>query len=132
MAYEKQEWKCGDTVTADKLNHMEDGIESANSGGGSAPLIFTVIMRSATTEECPLGLGGDVNEYSHSWQEIHDALVSGKPCFYKAIEGDSVYLYAIKSAVSQEGSFYINTSQNEYAFDFADANSKTLVACSDR
>lgn len=33
MAYEKQEWKCGDTVTADKLNHMEDGIESANSGG---------------------------------------------------------------------------------------------------
>lgn len=33
MAYEKQEWKCGDVVTAEKLNHMEDGI--AEAGGGS-------------------------------------------------------------------------------------------------
>lgn len=39
MAYEKQEWKCGDTVTADKLNHMENGIESANSGGGTVEAI---------------------------------------------------------------------------------------------
>lgn len=31
MAYEKQTWACGDTITADKLNHMEDGI--ANAGG---------------------------------------------------------------------------------------------------
>ena len=130
MAYEKQIWQCGDVVTADKLNHMEDGI--ANCGGGSEPLIFTATEREATTEECPLGLGGDVNEYSHSWQEIHDALVSGKPCFHRAIEGDSVYLYAIKSAVSQDGDFYINTSHNEYTFDFADANSKTFVTCNDR
>lgn len=33
MTYEKQEWKCGDVVSAEKLNHMEDGIESANSRG---------------------------------------------------------------------------------------------------
>lgn len=26
MAYEKQTWACGDTITAEKLNHMEDGI----------------------------------------------------------------------------------------------------------
>ena len=31
MAYEKQTWTCGETITADKLNHMEDGIE--NCGG---------------------------------------------------------------------------------------------------
>lgn len=31
MSYEKQTWKCGDSITAEKLNHMEDGI--ANSGG---------------------------------------------------------------------------------------------------
>lgn len=34
MAYEKQTWECGETITADKLNHMEEGISSANSGGG--------------------------------------------------------------------------------------------------
>lgn len=31
MAYEKQTWSCGETITADKLNHMEDGI--MESGG---------------------------------------------------------------------------------------------------
>ena len=29
MAYTKQTWQTGDTVTADKLNHMEDGIAEA-------------------------------------------------------------------------------------------------------
>lgn len=32
MAYEKQEWKTGDTITAEKMNHIEDGV--ANSTGG--------------------------------------------------------------------------------------------------
>ena len=31
MAYSKQTWVNGDIITADKLNHMEDGIE--NIGG---------------------------------------------------------------------------------------------------
>ena len=30
MAYEKNNWQSGDVVTSDKLNHMEDGIESSN------------------------------------------------------------------------------------------------------
>lgn len=34
MSYSKQTWASGDTVTAAKLNHMEDGIEEA--GGGSS------------------------------------------------------------------------------------------------
>lgn len=29
MTYEKTNWKVGDTITATKLNKMEDGIESA-------------------------------------------------------------------------------------------------------
>ena len=33
MAYEKQTWACGEVVTADKLNHMEDGIANASEGG---------------------------------------------------------------------------------------------------
>ena len=32
MAYVKQTWACGDEITAEKLNHMEDGIESARGG----------------------------------------------------------------------------------------------------
>lgn len=32
MAYEKQNWQCGDEITAEKLNHMESGIELAGGG----------------------------------------------------------------------------------------------------
>lgn len=32
MAYEKQTWECGDTVTAEKLNHIEEGIEELSGG----------------------------------------------------------------------------------------------------
>lgn len=35
MAYEKQTWTTGEVITAEKLNHMEDGIADAG-GGGSA------------------------------------------------------------------------------------------------
>lgn len=34
MAYTKQTWVNGDTITANKLNHMEDGIADAQGGGG--------------------------------------------------------------------------------------------------
>lgn len=33
MAYEKQTWHTGDVITEGKLNHMEDGIAGASSGG---------------------------------------------------------------------------------------------------
>lgn len=33
MAYEKQTWTCGETITADKLNHIETGLEDASGGG---------------------------------------------------------------------------------------------------
>lgn len=32
MSYEKQTWVTGETITAEKLNHMEDGI----AGSGKA------------------------------------------------------------------------------------------------
>jgi len=32
MAYEKQTWANGDVITAEKLNHIEDGIENGDNG----------------------------------------------------------------------------------------------------
>lgn len=32
MAYEPKTWACGDTITAEDLNHIEEGI--AQSSGG--------------------------------------------------------------------------------------------------
>ena len=38
MAYEKQTWVTGETITEEKLNHMEDGIEGA---GGVLVIEYT-------------------------------------------------------------------------------------------
>ena len=34
-SYEKQTWVTGEVITAEKLNHIEDGIANGGSGGGS-------------------------------------------------------------------------------------------------
>lgn len=34
MSYTKQNWKTGDIISAEKLNHIESGIEAAAQGGG--------------------------------------------------------------------------------------------------
>lgn len=44
MAYEKQTWETGDTITAAKLNHMEDGIGAGGSG-------YDIVFHEVTPEE---------------------------------------------------------------------------------
>lgn len=56
MAYTPTEWQCGDTVTAERLNNLEEGVQEAlSSGGGSAGYSCieertTLIDESVTTE----------------------------------------------------------------------------------
>lgn len=64
MAYEKQTWECGETITAEKLNHIEDGIANASSGRG------TLRVKIDRVED-------GVTYYDHTWQEVHDALERG-------------------------------------------------------
>lgn len=45
MSYTKQTWATGDTVTATKLNHMEDGIEGAGGGG------YDLVIVAETTDD---------------------------------------------------------------------------------
>ena len=48
MAYEKQNWECGQVITADKLNHMEDGI----AAGGSDRVIAHMTYSFDSTTGC--------------------------------------------------------------------------------
>lgn len=59
MSYEKNTWAKGDVITANKLNHMEDGI--AESGGGA----FIVRLL-------------DTNYLDKTYGEIYQAFLSGK------------------------------------------------------
>lgn len=53
MAYEKQTWSTGDTITAEKLNHIEDGLVNVETTpgpkgdpGDDAKQIQTVVINT--------------------------------------------------------------------------------------
>lgn len=68
MSYTKNTWVTGDTITATKLNNMENGIANAGSA-----LICTSSYSSSA--------GGDVLDKTA--QEIYEALLSGTPAYIK-------------------------------------------------
>ena len=86
MSYDKQTWQTGDVITANKLNHIEDGIAGAG-GGGVLVVSYTVDGGTATL--------------NHTWQEIYDAPLAvmlfdmgnekpvGVAIEFKIVEGDS-------------------------------------------
>ena len=78
MAYERQTWTCGETITADKLNHIEEGL--ANSGGGTGE---TLVVSMVENED-------ESTSLDKTWQEIHDA-------FPNVVLVDDVGRYAILS-----------------------------------
>ena len=61
MAYTKQTWATGDTITAEKLNHMESGIEDNNT--------FDVKLRQ---------VGADAETTDKTYDEIVTAFTNGK------------------------------------------------------
>lgn len=72
MAYEKQTWECGETISADKLNHMEDGIAAGGDcdcGYECTETKVSLFDGSVTTElldpEQPEAIG-DVSAYTTS------------------------------------------------------------------
>lgn len=54
MAYEKQTWQNGDTITAEKLNHMEDGIAEfflITVTANKSNTTFSDVVLDKTTDE---------------------------------------------------------------------------------
>ena len=69
MAYEMHEWVCNEPITADKLNHMEQGIvEAQNDESGSDVLIIREDTEASTSSRIV---------YDKTWQEVYDALKNG-------------------------------------------------------
>ena len=66
MSYEKQTWAAGDTITSERLNHMEGGIEAAG-----------VLMLTFWSEDD----GGKevTNHCDHTWEEVTAAYAGGTP-----------------------------------------------------
>ena len=118
MAYEKQTWQCGETITADKLNHMEAGIEECCSGGGSAPLIVEVVEYTPTCEPGCTPIPGEA--LSATWQDIKDAIDEGRNVYYshEVTEGGLTgnVIEPLEQLMWAEGTMYAAIFKRE-AFD---------------
>ncbi len=76
--YEKQTWNTGDVITEEKLNHMEDGIASGGSGGG------TFFVGSTYDEST------QIETLDKTWKEIVDAFNAGKNVILKFSDGPTI------------------------------------------
>ena len=72
MSYEKQTWQNGDIITAEKLNHMEDGIGESGAGGDS-PMYLIGDMGDENGYALYKATGSDVNIVTYG--EIMNKLI---------------------------------------------------------
>lgn len=48
MSYEKHTWETGETITAEKLNNLEDGVAEGSGDGGNFVVTFTGSRQAGT------------------------------------------------------------------------------------
>ncbi len=91
MAYTPKTWACDDTITADDLNHIEQGI--AENSGGTA-----LIIRVERTESCPEGYEGEgITYYNATYQQVKDAYDAGIPVYAQIQFNDFFFRYSLAS-----------------------------------
>ena len=108
MSYEKQTWQTGDVVTAEKLNHIEDGIDGAGGGGGS--LLVTLV-------------NGET--FNKTWNEVKTAVVSGIPVYVLYVEVDTseqtfAVMRSVHSIDGYDGSYIVNVIDHTEEMGFAE------------
>lgn len=92
MAYERHSWQCGDVVTAERLNNIEDGVEEALECCGSGAEEFLVSFTLGVT-----------NTMDRTVDEIVQAYNDGKKITACSLYGDvplSTYYLVYADAVS--------------------------------
>lgn len=85
MAYTKQTWACGDEITAEKLNHIEDGIAE----GGSGKFVVTI----------------DNDTADHTFAEIKQAYDNGMVIEVVELVSGIDYVYQLLAIDSSAVSF---------------------------
>ena len=90
MAYTPTNWQTGDTITAEKLNKMESGIESAN-----APFVVTLTPTA-------LDYSGEMDK---TVAEINAAYLAGRKVVYKVAASETRFTYADVTMVYVDGDF---------------------------
>lgn len=101
MAYIKHEWQTGETIFATNLNHMEDGIEAANSGG----VLGITITRMDDATNWIL---------NKTWKQINDTLVGGGIVFENLLQEQDGVSVAQMTILKDVGTGYDSFQDNPY------------------
>ena len=83
MSYEPKTWECGDIITAEDLNHMEQGI--VNSGGGNASLIIRLTGDEVVYHTSPnieVSQTGEAYYTDKTLSEVSEAINDGRVCLF--------------------------------------------------
>lgn len=75
MAYTKQTWTTGDTVTASKMNHIEDGIENAG-GGASWDAVIRLVHAANSNQDNPSNLTPSI--VSGTFDDLYEKYNNGE------------------------------------------------------
>ncbi len=81
MAYIKTNWQAGDTITANKLNNIENGIESLSTGGGGTLIIHE-----------------NYGTLDKTWQEIYNAMKTGLIVYIYDESSEGITIFYVLSA----------------------------------
>ena len=85
MSYTPKEWVCGETITADGLNNIEDGIQEAldccGGGGALAVNIVSCTSGSGAKVASPIDPSTTCFALDKTWNEIKSAYDANMPIF---------------------------------------------------
>ena len=106
MAYTPTNWECGDVVTAELLNKLEEAVEN---------LSVIVDGMDGGDSKFVIGLDGSTNTLDKTWQEIYDAMNQGQSAVvrFSTPLGDNVAEYPVTNVVVSADSYSVTaiTSQ---------------------
>ena len=118
MSYEKTNWQKGDVITAEKLNKIENGIESATdssaSGGATPPLVVPYTYNGSS----------ELYETETTFGEIRQAFESGRVVLFRGDgQGEN---YTNLTMVSSIGMEYIQ-QENSWNISVSELNTWSPV-----
>ncbi len=103
MSYERHDWVDAETITAAKLNNIEDGVEeAAQSGGGGYDLVIQI------NTPIPNSMSNCVVKSGGTAAALYDKAVNGEPVLALVIGFSSSDVYtssAMYSCVVSTGSY---------------------------
>lgn len=103
MAYTPKTWQCGETIMADDLNHMEQGIEDASSGGVGAVRYINIIDYVTCDSKSTRGAITPHALLDISYQGVLDVLAEGR-ILCAIVNG--AYYYPISIYTLEESDYY--------------------------